>query len=359
MIVASPWQGALPGGIAGLCLPCPAKWALPETTVATWQHPSLERDLDAGPSVISASPGYLPSESLASGLLATGRPVVWLRLGREDHDPAVFLLALVLAARRLAPDLGQATCQLMVARPGTLGGWPALFSRLGEELAGALPADTAVVIEKCAGGRGQEVTLRLLYRYLVPALPDRFSFMLIGPDLPPDLPGSASRWLESVDLRLDSRSAAALCKSAGFALSRSMVADAVRLADGRAGALLGLGVVAATIGPAALKRIVDQASDISDLLCATVGSWLSLQDPATQRQLVLAARLEFSQPEHAVGGREGIDRHGAGCDGKRAMAAAAGRRLVAGSQLVARVSDRGGARFGAGGPQTSCGGRRI
>jgi hypothetical protein len=63
-------------------------------------------------------------------LCTRGRPTLWLRLGPEDHDPAVLLASLIAGMQRLRAGAGTATLEHMRRRPGPIAGWPALFGQL-------------------------------------------------------------------------------------------------------------------------------------------------------------------------------------------------------------------------------------
>ena len=78
-----------------------AKLAAPNALRSTLRHPLFDQALSSAFTLFNAPAGYLLSESLAASLFEHGRPVLWLRLGYEDRDPATFLISLIAAAQRL------------------------------------------------------------------------------------------------------------------------------------------------------------------------------------------------------------------------------------------------------------------
>src|SRR5512136_126474 len=111
-----------------------AKAAAPQVAHVGLQHAALKRAAEGRITLFTAPAGYVSGDSLAAALNESGRPVLWLRLGQEDADPATLLLSLVAGARRLRPDAGATTLEQMRRQPGPTAGWPPLFSRLGQEL---------------------------------------------------------------------------------------------------------------------------------------------------------------------------------------------------------------------------------
>jgi hypothetical protein len=77
------------------------------------------------------------------------------------RETALHLIVLIAAAQRLRSGIGEATLEQMRRHPGPLRGWPPLFAHLGHELAGALPATTALVLERGHHLSGFHPTLQL------------------------------------------------------------------------------------------------------------------------------------------------------------------------------------------------------
>src|SRR5690349_6010011 len=118
----------------------------------------------------------------------------------------------------------------MRREPGPLLGWPALFGRLGRELAELLPRAPAIVLERVHHLAGPQPTLRLLGAHLLPALPrDATVILLAHQPLPPNaLPAGAIEHDPGV-LRLDSRAAQALATDAGVDMPAGILRRALAL----------------------------------------------------------------------------------------------------------------------------------
>src|SRR5215216_1984419 len=100
-------------------MPFAAKSAAPYAARSPLRHSPLDRAAE-GNTIFVAPPGYLLTEHLMAVLLEGGRPIMWLRFGPEDHDPATLLLSLIGAAQRLCPGAGMATLEQMRRQPGPL-----------------------------------------------------------------------------------------------------------------------------------------------------------------------------------------------------------------------------------------------
>src|SRR5215207_2090294 len=124
-----------------------AKLAAPNALRGSLRHTLLDQAVSSAFTLFNAPAGYLLSESLAATLAEHGRPMLWLRLGYEDRDPATFLVSLIAAAQRLHACVGAATLEQMRRQPGPTSGWPRLFTKLAHELAEALPVSSALVFE--------------------------------------------------------------------------------------------------------------------------------------------------------------------------------------------------------------------
>src|SRR5918992_4949790 len=104
-------------------MPFIAKSAAPVAPAPAARHWTFDRAALGGLTSFVAPPGYLLSEGLFEALQRQGRPVLWVRLGPEDHDPGTFLRSLAAAVQRHPPGFGPD----LAAMPA---GWPATFRRL-------------------------------------------------------------------------------------------------------------------------------------------------------------------------------------------------------------------------------------
>jgi DNA-binding SARP family transcriptional activator len=274
-----------------------AKTVAPCPVSSTVRQPVFAQVAQGGHHTITAPPGYLLTECLAGALLADDRPVVWLHLGPEDRDPATFLISLIAAARRVCPEVGQSTLERLRRQPGPIAGWPPLFQHLGEELAGGLPASCAVVLE---GGHYLDdihQALALLGKHLLPALPPSMTFILTtARPLPAAALPAGIRQLGVDDLRLDTRTAAALAHGQDVPLSGVSLQRALALTEGRAVALAGLGAAGLILGPAVIQGLLQHAGGAADLLAGLAKSWLTLLDPGARQALALTARIDLVHP---------------------------------------------------------------
>jgi hypothetical protein len=83
-----------------------AKSAAPVASALAARHWTFDRAALGGLTLFVAPPGHLLSEGLFEALQRQGRPVIWVRLGPEDRDPATFLRSLVAAVQRHHPGFG-------------------------------------------------------------------------------------------------------------------------------------------------------------------------------------------------------------------------------------------------------------
>jgi len=281
-----------------ITLPFAAKLAAPITEPTMFRHPVLERAAISTITWFSAPTGYLLTDSLAATLAESGRPILWLRLGPEDRDPATFLISLIAAARRLCPGVGAATMEQMRHHPGPTSGWPRLFSELARDLAVSLPVSTALVLEHSHFLNHMHPTMDLLCIHLLPALPDSFTCILTTRDdlrhvgLLPQIVRCGV-----ADLRLDAHSANEMVERAQANLPGNTIRRILGLADGRSVVVAGLCKASESLGPALVQQAIERASSLDDLLARIARAWLAAVDSDALKALALAARLEYSHPE--------------------------------------------------------------
>ena len=149
-----------------------AKTLLPLPCDPDAAHATFEDAANGGITLLEAPAEYALTEGLALAFSGLDRHPLWLRLGPEDSDPATFLLSLVTAARRLDPDVGQATLKLMKEQPGPVFGWPQLYAQLARELQVCLALQGALVLEDIHHASADSPTLPLVGKYLLPELAD-------------------------------------------------------------------------------------------------------------------------------------------------------------------------------------------
>ena len=261
-------------------------------------QPALERAADDPLTLFSLPYGYLLTDWLSAALKQRGRPVVWLRLGPEDRDPASFLLSIIASAGLVMRGFGAATRQQMRKFPGPVSGWPALFKHLGEELAGSMPPSAALVIEDIHQLSSLYPTLGLFCTYLLPELPPGLSCILIAHDTIPLAALPTSTVLRrAADLRMDLQAGLALVESEGASLTKACIQRTLALAGGRAAALSGLIAASNQAGPGLAQQIVKSSRDTPSLLARIARACFASQDVPVLQALALAVHLEYTHPE--------------------------------------------------------------
>ena len=86
-----------------LYIPPPATDLVPRPRLIERLNAGLNRKL----TLISASAGFGKTTLVSEWLANSGRPVAWLSLDEGDSDPARFLIYLVAALQKLAPNIGK------------------------------------------------------------------------------------------------------------------------------------------------------------------------------------------------------------------------------------------------------------
>jgi len=185
----------------------------------------------------------------------------------------------------------------MRRRPGPTSGWPALFAHLAQELAEALPPDSALVLEHSHHLNDTHPTLGLVGAHLLPALPDNVASILTADHrLPAAALPASSACVGAGELSLDAPATLELAGRADTDLSRTCVRRMVALTEGRAVALAGLCIAGAALGPALIQQAVERASSIDDLLARVARALLVLAGAEEQQALALVLHLEYSHP---------------------------------------------------------------
>ncbi len=275
-----------------------AKLAAPLANSLGVRQPVLDRAIEAALTLFDAPAGYLQTDSLAAALAERSRPVIWLRLGPEDHDPATFLLSLIAGAQRLNPAIGAATLEQMRRQPGPAIGWPIHFAALARELAEALPAASAIVLEHIHHLNGQHLTLRLLGQCLLPGLPANFTCILTTQH---HLPAAAllphTTHCGVNELRLDAGAALDLARRFTTDLPEKCIRRATDLTQGGPGAIVGLFAACDRLGSTLIQSMVDHASNTEDLLTRLARACLAVADTHSLRALSLALRLDYTHDD--------------------------------------------------------------
>jgi DNA-binding SARP family transcriptional activator len=284
---------------AGGKMPFTAKSAAPVTAWPAARHWTFDRAALGGLTAFVAPPGYLLSEGLFEALARQGRPVTWVRLGPEDHDPATFVRSLVAAVQRRHPGLGR-DLAAAPAGPGPAGGADR-SARLAAALAAALPAPASLVVEHAhhlagpsgAGGPAVALLGRLLGGLLDD---DRACIVTSERALPAGALPARGATVGPDDLRLGPGAATALLGREAPRLPPAAARRVATLCRGAAADLLAVCGAAAALGPARVERAVDRAGQVEDLLARLAADWLDGTGPDGQRALRLALEVGYSHP---------------------------------------------------------------
>lgn len=278
-------------------MPFAPKSALPLPRRLAVLPPVRNESLHQGLVVFEHTPGALHYGQLSDQLQRRMQPVIWARLGPEDADPATLLISLVMAARRLIAEAGQATLDQMRRTPGPLVGWPVLFGQLAEELSATLPPESAFVIEyphTCQDA----LALRLLWEHSLPMLANRLCCIVLSHNLPgpPRRSGDVVVYRTS-ELLVDRRSVDRLADQIGAGLESVSRARLYQLCRGHLSIIEDACLASALLGPALLGRLIDRSNAGEDLLFQIAQAWLATVTSDAQHALALTLQVEYYHPE--------------------------------------------------------------
>ncbi len=97
--------------------------------------------------IVSASAGYGKSSALAAFAVRGGWPVIWYSLDEDVADPLVFLLHLVHACRKVAPQAGARAIALLEQHSQGTQFWGQALDALINDLARLLDDETILVLD--------------------------------------------------------------------------------------------------------------------------------------------------------------------------------------------------------------------
>jgi ATP/maltotriose-dependent transcriptional regulator MalT len=274
-----------------------AKSAAPQAAFGTLHRPVLDFAAQGVTTLFTAPPGYLLTDSLAYVLAEHSHPILWLRLGLEDRDPATFLLSLIISARRLNPNVGAVTLEEMRLNPGPVVGWPRLYERLAYELGDSLPPSTAIVLEHIHNLESAQPVLGLIGNHLLPRLPPSFPRILISHHslAPGFLPNRIST-PGTGELRMNARSGVSLSKRIGTGLAENCIRRILSMTDGQAVALVGILTASQTLGSSFIHQVVTHSKNSQDLLSQIAKGSLAAADSVNLQTLSLAVELGYCHP---------------------------------------------------------------
>lgn len=291
-----------------------AKLSPPFPTYAGPAQAAIEHALGGGATLFSAPPGFLLTSRLAGLLRDYQAPVIWLRAGQEDRDPATLLVSLVGGAEAVFPGLGKRAFDHMRRRPGPIYGWAPLFGALANDLAAAATGSPqagdvrehsgpplVLVIQHIHEIFPAASTMALLQNFFLPMLPGHAASILISHSLPPRglLPGYlVQRTVQ--DLRYTDEEALALTRQflpGGMDLSLPSLRRLLALVEGCGMAVSALCSAYPLLGGKSMQHMVDSASSQVDLLARVARGSLQSAALRAPELLDLALRVEYLHPE--------------------------------------------------------------
>jgi DNA-binding SARP family transcriptional activator len=275
-----------------------AKFAAPYDSNPVFHWPALEHTADRLITLFVAPPGYLYAGSLAEALRRKGRSLFWLRLGREDRDPATLLLSLIEGVSKLLPNFGASTLAEMQRNPGPVAGWPRLYAHLAEELAGSLPESSVLVFEHTHLLSPSQPTLAIFGTQLLAGLPPSIpSVVLSHRALPSDIFPASTFVKDFNGLKMDTGAGLSFADSAKIGLPVPLVHRVLSLMDGRAVPLAGIASASQVLGLDFTQRLVTRCRSGDQLLERIVRAWLSATDADELHALSLTLDLNYIHPQ--------------------------------------------------------------
>ncbi len=273
----------------------PAKFAVPAYPAGGFISPVIGLALRNHTTVFTAPSGYLATGQLAAAAGQANQRALWLRAGEEDRDPGILLGSLIQALQKSAPGSGADTLAAMRRQPGPVSGWAPLFATAAREYAGALP-DGGVLVLEHAGALAHSGCLELLGAHFLPLLPEALSTVILSHEpLPPgSIPLQAQQFRER-DLRAGSP-AGWNAQPAGPLPERALK-RALALSDGRAGLMDGLEQACQMIGTETVRRSIEDARSLDDLLLRLARAWIATLEPGAARAAQVAVQLRDFHPE--------------------------------------------------------------
>ena len=248
--------------------------------------------------LIEAPAGYLLTQELVAVLEHETRPIIWLRLGTEDRDPAACFYSLVSAFREIEPHLGEATCQKIQQIPGPQQDWYTIYTTLANELADRIQSSSTLVIEHLHLLPATTQTLTLLVNYFIPTLPEHLQIILTSKDSLDWISSSRSTaHLEKEDLKLVPAAADKLYKALNFRLSQKGRRKADALIDGRSVALVSLARASQRIGLSWIERSLENSRSITDLFLGIVQVFLNTLTEGELASLNILAYFGCNHPD--------------------------------------------------------------
>lgn len=244
----------------------PAKFAAPLAVRNQWINPVLDTALHARLSVFVAPSGYLPTGQITGLAQQRGTPLIWLRAGVEDRDPAVFLLSLARALQNHEPTVETTTLAAMRSQPGPVSGWAPLFAGAARQYAAALPQGGHLVIEHASNLAGSPC-LELLGAHFLPLLPHNITVIIATHEpLPPRAFPVLPQLFRERDLQINTHAGWEALERMKTLLPEPALRRAITLGEGRVGLVESLGQASRLLDAGRVVRDIEEARSLDDLL---------------------------------------------------------------------------------------------
>jgi DNA-binding SARP family transcriptional activator/tetratricopeptide (TPR) repeat protein len=258
---------------------------------------NLDNKFKSPITLIQAPSGYLLTESLAAILEERDRKIIWLRFGWEDFDPATCLLSLIEAFQIVGEKVGTETLEKMRKLPGPVQGWQALFTQLGQEIEECLPEPAFLVLENMQFFSQSPMTLALLIKHFLPALPNQIKVILISQK---DLPGypfpKEPDIVEIQDLKLSPATIKRIFEPMELISDKECIRQTVRLMTGSPVGLVGICKVGQLLGEDYVQEVVQHHTTRAELCNQIARDWLSTLDEEDVRAVATLLIIGYNHP---------------------------------------------------------------
>ncbi len=275
----------------------PAKYALPSALV-TLACPILQDHVARYRSIfLSSPPGYFIAEGLVGALSRQFGAIFWLRLGKVECDPGTLFLSIIECVHIRRPDFGLTTQKALIARPGPVFGWPALFHSLAEEFNTYLAGDTVLVLENADVLKLNQPVLHLLGQHFLNHLQERIKIVLVSPEQLPQtgLPEN-THLVGFKELRVGLEKWRFLSPGPVVDIPTDTGQRLVKLFDGQEGALRGILAACEVLGVAQLSQILERTRQPDRFLAELAKALLAMAEPEMIAALALTLKSGYGHP---------------------------------------------------------------
>jgi DNA-binding SARP family transcriptional activator len=282
-----------------------AKTMAPCADFGALQHPaSWHSILENHPAVImTAAAGYISTGEIAALCKNNNAPLLWLRLEREDSDPASLLLSLVSVLQKHSPGAGTNVIEQMRRQPGPLLGWPRLFMCLSDEFTRILPPNATIVLENAQYLVNQATpTLGLLGMYWLPSLPAPFRKIFISAcPLPPNALQLQAQVIREDDLRITNLRVQDLAVRSEMKLTTPCIIRLLELCNGQSEVVDSILQAGMTFGVDFTQDAIKRSKNAQDILFRLARPLLTGMDGDLLAALSITLQTGYSNTSWNLG----------------------------------------------------------